>query len=169
MRNTIHDVLDKLVFRHDTRCWEWAASRRNNYGQAYFGGKRLVAHRLIYEHLCGPIPPGMFVCHRCDNPPCCNPAHLFLGTNMDNVRDAMSKGRLKRRQHGPPDRRRHYASKARRGEGNGRAKLSEGDVIAIRQSHSSGELAASIAARFKITAVQVRQIARGLRWRHLRQ
>lgn len=80
-------------------CWEWQASR-NNYGYGLFhvgvgaaGRIRSSAHRFAYELAHGPIPKGLNVCHSCDNPPCCNPAHLFLGTQRDNVLDAARKGR----------------------------------------------------------------------------
>ena len=64
------------------------------YGRVWHNGKMVRAHRLAYETHVGPIPKGMFVCHRCDNPPCINPEHLFLGTTTDNIRDAVAKGRM---------------------------------------------------------------------------
>jgi hypothetical protein len=73
-------------------CWEWKRARtRCNYGQLADSTR---AHRFAYELFVGPIPPGMCVLHRCDNPPCTNPAHLFLGTNGDNVHDSVAKGRF---------------------------------------------------------------------------
>ena len=87
-------------------CWEWQGFKnpkglRNSkgYGQIGIGDgtKRLgETHRLAYEFFNGPIPEGMLVRHACDNPPCCNPAHLLLGTGADNSRDAIERGRVAR-------------------------------------------------------------------------
>jgi hypothetical protein len=73
-----------------TPCIEWGGKRdRDGYGRR---GARL-AHRLTWEEVNGPIPHGLCICHRCDNPPCVNPDHLFLGTHADNRRDSVAKGR----------------------------------------------------------------------------
>lgn len=76
-------------------CWPWTGARRaEGYGMISDGnGHNTGTHRLAWTFTNGPIPAGLFVCHRCDNPPCCNPAHLFLGTNADNARDRADKGR----------------------------------------------------------------------------
>lgn len=77
-------------------CWEWTAGgNQMGYGQLRMNGKPILAHRLSYELYYGVKPGKLFVCHHCDNPPCCNPKHLFLGTCQDNVDDMMRKDRFK--------------------------------------------------------------------------
>lgn len=78
-------------------CWEWQASRfrRPPYGQFQYEGRPHVAHRIAWILSNGPIPEGKKVLHSCDNPPCCRPSHLFIGTDSDNMKDMISKGRGK--------------------------------------------------------------------------
>ena len=76
------------------RCWIWLGARiENDYGVVRVNGKNNGAHRISWELTNGPIPEGLWALHHCDNPPCVNPSHLFLGTNTDNQRDCVSKGR----------------------------------------------------------------------------
>lgn len=74
-------------------CWIWDTQQKHGYGQLRAFGKLYRAHRFSYELHFGPIPEGLFVCHKCDNPPCVNPDHLFLGTAKDNIQDMIAKGR----------------------------------------------------------------------------
>ena len=95
----IRPLLERFSERVDKRgpddCWEWTAGRiPEGYGRITHRRKRYDAHRLAWEIANGrPVPEGMEVCHRCDNPPCCNPAHLFVGTTLDNALDRERKGR----------------------------------------------------------------------------
>jgi hypothetical protein len=76
-------------------CWPWIGHRiRKGYGIHWAFNRKTVAHRRAYELTYGSIPDGLFVCHHCDNPPCCNPDHLFVGTNSDNMQDCIRKGRF---------------------------------------------------------------------------
>lgn len=75
-------------------CWEWGLSRRKNgYGQVSYGSRNATTHRVAYELSIGEIPKGMVVMHSCDNRACCNPNHLSVGTQRDNIIDMISKGR----------------------------------------------------------------------------
>lgn len=77
-----------------TGCWIWTGGVNvHGYGQIMENGKNLRVHRVVWERLVGPIPSGMILCHACDWPPCCNPAHMFVGTMQDNTQDMMQKGR----------------------------------------------------------------------------
>lgn len=75
-------------------CWVWTGKRsREGYGRFSLDGRLVNAHRWSWERAVGPIPNGLLVCHHCDNPPCVNPEHLFVGTIQDNTRDMLAKGR----------------------------------------------------------------------------
>lgn len=86
----------KYIINEQTNCWEWTAATNNiGYGMFRFNvNKMRTAHRVSYELFNGPIPPGLVVCHTCDNPKCVNPDHLWVGTMKDNWDDMNNKGRF---------------------------------------------------------------------------
>ena len=134
-------------------CWIWTGMRsEKGYGRLISDGKRVRAHRVAWELDNGiPVPPGLDVLHRCDTPPCCNPAHLFLGTQAENLADRDRKGR----------------AVYRRGTNNGSARLSEGDVRQIRNLAKNGVQQKDIAARFDIAQATVSLIVGRKTWRHI--
>jgi hypothetical protein len=171
---------DKVRMGLPDECWEWRAST-NSYGYGKFGivGRVLGAHRIAWELSHGPVPEGQCVLHRCDNPPCCNPAHLFLGTQADNMRDCKAKGRNPHgERHGShlhPERRARgersgaYTMPDRRvrGEANGQSKIEADDVCAILALWHGGMLQGDIGERFGICQQEVSNIVSGKAWRHV--
>lgn len=88
----------KVAVDESSGCWNWtAAKNEHGYGRYQTGVKTGVklAHRLSFEMATGPIPPGLIACHKCDNPSCVNPTHLFLGDRDDNAKDCAKKGRTR--------------------------------------------------------------------------
>ena len=139
----------------ESGCWEWQGyCSTTGYGQVRINGKVHGTHRVAYEWAYGPIPEGMFVCHKCDNRPCCNPEHLFLGTVADNNADARQKGRHR---NNPP-----------RGEANTSAKLTEAQVIAIREAYANKEAnQTQLAKRYGVDLSTVWAIIRRKGWKHV--
>lgn len=85
---------EKVKIRGSDECWNWIACKSSTgYGNFILKGKNCLAHRVAWELTNGKIPEGMDILHHCDNPPCCNPKCLFLGTQTDNMRDRNRKGR----------------------------------------------------------------------------
>ena len=147
-RGTPAELLRQHSKRSATGCLEWTRARNDNgYGLSSHG----LVHRVSYRAFVGEIPDGLFVLHRCDNPPCFEPTHLFLGTQQDNVRDMISKGRQWRNPGYP-------------GEQNPASVLTEEDVLAILADSRSQR---AIAADYGVTQAAVSLIKQGKNWPHL--
>ena len=134
--------------RQEGPCLVYAGYRdRKGYGELSFQFRRMKAHRLAYELTHGSIPEGEFICHRCDNPPCILPEHLFAGTPKDNIQDACRKMRM------------HY------GEAQGVHVLTEENVRAIRRTYVRGVVThAALAAEFGVAASTIQHVLDGKHW-----
>lgn len=124
-------------------CWVWkGATDKNGYGIFRLDGKNIKAHRFAFELWVHPIPGGLCCCHRCDNPGCVNPSHIFLGTNAENTADKVRKNRQARVR--------------------GYFKLSADQALMIREHKGTQR---EIAERFGISRSQVGNIKRGDHWK----
>lgn len=143
-------------------CWPWTGYRSGSgYGALKRGGRMVSAHRLMWQLQHGDIPPDMWVLHRCDNPPCVNPAHLFLGTHADNMADMASKGRGGG---GTPTHKNRARHPVRRGERNPRAKLTAVQVAEIRELRMTGLSLRHLAANYGVHNRTIERIVKGDRW-----
>lgn len=128
-------------------CWNWkGAVNGNGYGATSIRGKHLAAHRASYKLFVGDIPDGLCVCHKCDNPLCVNPSHLFLGTHADNAADRARKLR------------------GAIGERNQGAILTEKQVLRIRKMSGTCE---EIGRKFGVTKSAISRIRRRITWKHI--
>jgi len=147
-------------------CWPWVASRnRKGYGQFAIQNYPVIAHRIAYilEH--GSIPnEAPHILHRCDNPPCCNPAHLFAGTNEENIKDMVAKGRSAKGDRTGP---RLHPECMPRGSRHHGAKLNETQVVEIRRRRKAGDFLRKIANAFMVSEATIRHIIAGKIWRHV--
>jgi HNH endonuclease len=136
-------------------CWEWFGSRLpNGYGRLGDAGRTVYAHRLSYQLYVGEIANGLCVCHRCDNPRCVNPNHLFIGSQAENIADRDAKGR----------------HRVLRGEAIPGTRLTEAQVVEIRRlyiprSRQTGSRA--LARRFGVSQGAVSAAINGDTWRHV--
>jgi len=141
-------------------CWEFTGAKNNKgYGHIGVGGRgtgQILAHRAAYECFVGPIPPGMFVLHHCDNPSCVNPDHLYVGTQKDNIRDAVNRGR-------------HFTPTLP-GEGNQNVRVTDKQVEKMRAEYKgrqspnrprTGPTLKELAAKYGISLVQTHRIVTG--------
>jgi hypothetical protein len=123
-------------------CWEWLSNLdKNGYGEIRVNNKTKKAHRISYELYKGEIPINMFICHKCDNPSCVNPNHLFLGTHQDNVNDKVNK----KRQH---------------------SKLNENDIMSILNSNEKSIILSKI---YDVSQKHINRIKRREQWKHIKE
>lgn len=133
-------------------CWLWTASKsRLGYGRAYYEDKHTEAHRVSWAIHFGSIPTSINVCHKCDNPACINPAHLFLGTDKENMADKYKKGRANHP----------------KGEAVASSVLTEDAVRLIRHLATTGEPRWSLSLQFGVSAVTIGNIINRKTWKHV--
>lgn len=161
---SLADRLWSRCIRQENGCLEWTGgTNRAGYGQIGRPGvrqRKMATHRAAWEVTHGPIPEGMNVLHRCDNPPCCDPAHLFLGTLSDNSRDCYAKGR-----------RRVVREGGRSGEAHHAAKLTTAQVAEIRRRYvrrrpggvPPGCSQRELAAEFGVNPTAISRVVSGTR------
>lgn len=141
----IREIKKRIAINEHTGCWEWQRPTGSwGYGLMMYKAKQKRAHRVSWIVHNGDIPDGMLVCHKCDNPKCVNPEHLFLGTNADNMKDAAKKGRFTH------------------------AKLTPSCVQIIRMLLKKKVPQKNIAKLFNITVGPVSSISMGRNWKHVK-
>jgi hypothetical protein len=148
------------IVNDDTSCWKWTGctfKRKWNYGQFYVSRERghELAHRIAYELTHGEIPEGKWVLHKCDNPLCVRPDHLFLGTHIDNMADMRSKNRSAH-------------SNGLFGELHPNSKLTDERVIAIYRLLKEGKHVIEIAQKFDVDRHTVSHVIHGRTWTHVK-
>jgi len=147
IKTTIKRFESKFEKSGSNDCWLWKSSiNQNGYGVFGVGGKVLTASRVAYELYIGQIPTDKLVRHKCDNPPCVNPNHLELGTNLDNSGDMVNRERVAR------------------GESSGLSKISETDVRNIIRLRSEGITQQAVGDMFGLSRSQISNIERGISW-----
>lgn len=142
-------ITSRVTIDPETGCWLWPVPKSGTYGTVQINGKPHRVHRLAWELWNNKkIPEGLLGCHHCDNPPCCNPEHIFIGTIADNTADMVAKGRSGR----TPGSKHHQA------------KLNEEQVLDIR---SSTETRREAAARYGVSPLTIKKIRVRETWTHV--
>ena len=145
---------DKVRVAGADDCWVWTASTNGVYGRLYIGSRNVAAHRFsLVLHTGAVLSPDDVVMHSCDNPPCVNPAHLSVGTQLDNVADRRAKGRCGGGRLSQP------------GAMNPNARLSLADVAEIRRRRALGESTRALSRAFGVSPSHISRISTGFSWR----
>jgi hypothetical protein len=152
MTNSIDKFWNKVdKTSNPNGCWIWTGyTFKRGYGLLQLKGIKWTTHRLSYTLLKGNIPDNMYVCHTCDNPSCVRPEHLFLGTHNDNMQDRDTKGRTLK------------------GNQNGNAKLTEQQVLEIRNLYVTTKISyKQLALRYNVSEYPISQIINRKLWKHI--
>lgn len=153
---TIEERLWKKVNnRNPDDCWEWNGYKnQKGYGRLHVDGKLVSVHRLVWQISYGEIPAGLLVCHRCDNPACVNPTHLFLGTSKENTQDMIHKGRAR-------------PGKSL-GENHGMSKLTKDQVLEIRGAYSFYKVTLKqLAQKYGVSIATISYVVNRETWSHV--
>ncbi|WP_368880711.1 HNH endonuclease signature motif containing protein [Shewanella algae] len=152
MKGLIARFNDGIVNKTNSGCMEVSPTGSGGYGKIKAFGKTMLYHRLSFELFVGSIPDGMLVCHKCDNPKCVNPEHLFLGSQQENMDDKIKKGR-------------HVGAK--KGHKHHKAKLVEWQVLEIKKKLKNGTGQHQLSKEFGVDQSTISNIATGKRWGHV--
>lgn len=150
----------------DSGCIEWQGSiSQAGYGQISIDCKSVLVHRLSWNIFNGKIPKGLFICHKCDNPKCCNPDHLFLGTPKDNMQDAWAKGRM-----GTPKSMQEMSLGIKdhiKGEKHSGSKLKEKHVREILVLNGLGVKDKELGVKFGVSHSTINDVIHNRTWKHI--
>lgn len=149
-KKSLQERIAQYTVRRPSGCLEWIGSNVDGYGQTRINDINYLVHRKVYEEAHGPIPPGIEIMHKCDNPPCCELSHLVAGTHAGNMQDMLRKGR---RGPGGVKGQRHHA-----------AALTEEQVELIRLQKGE-KLQRELAEEFGVSRRQIGKILDGSSWR----
>ena len=140
------------IENHINNCWIWIGNcNKQGYGKLTSKKKTWMSHRFSWMIYNGQIPPGLCILHKCDNPPCCNPDHLFIGTHKDNSKDMVIKKR----------------NRDDRGSKHPMHKLNEQQVLKIRESIENGEQQSKLAIQYNVGPMTISNIKHRKSWKHI--
>lgn len=159
--------LEKAAVGDEEECWVWMGSlNRGGYGRCRTSSLgQMLAHRASWFFHFGPFDVSLDVCHRCDHPWCVNPAHLFLGTHSENMRDMASKGRAAKGCKNPFWLRKYWG--LNKGGSSRNAKLTDEKVREIRRLHAGGTKTAKLSVDFSVSKRTIQFVVCGKRWGHV--
>ena len=176
-RSTLKRFFEKIdkngpiIYPHLTPCWMWKGRVDiGGYGKFSVGSRKtrwrdVKAHRYIWQFYNGDIPKGMEICHHCDNPPCANIAHLFIGSRQDNVNDAMAKGRVAKGDKAGARTKPMPLEKRVRGEKAPNHKLDWGKVAEIRRKYFEGATRAALGREYDVSSTVIFHIVHNNKWK----